>query len=74
MKVYVKFLSQIAEETREKKLKIIEILLVYVVVVVVVVASYNLVTSAPMLYHDLVQFQLVYVLDPSVFFVTVLKY
>ena len=33
MKVYVKFLSQIAQETREKKL---EILLVYVVVVVVV--------------------------------------
>ena len=33
MKVYVKFLSQIAQESEKKKLKKIEILLVYVVVV-----------------------------------------
>ena len=34
MKVYVTFLSQIAQETREKKAQRIEILLLYVVLVV----------------------------------------
>ena len=52
MKIYVKFLSQIAQETRGKNPQIL--LFLYVVLVLVFVplmsqASYNLVTSVPML-------------------------
>ena len=42
MKVYVKYLSQIAQETRGKTTKNIEILLVYSSYVVVVVVPYEL--------------------------------
>ena len=50
MKVYVKFLSQIAKKNPEKqKLKKTEILLMSMLLFLMSQASYNLVTSAPML-------------------------